>query len=124
MHRYELHAEWRGLAYFSHQVRGEGCGALYLTAPQGSLSQSVGSAGEESLNGPYAGPRGVEVFMKATFVNQDGRSSSLTAPNGPAQQVYHYVTLHIKYYVIRSIIQKINTNVQTEQIQVKNNKIK
>ena len=27
-----------------------------------------------------------QVFLRATFVNQDGRSSSLTAPNGPAQQ--------------------------------------
>jgi acyl transferase domain-containing protein len=26
------------------------------------------------------------VFLRATFINQDGRSSSLTAPNGPSQQ--------------------------------------
>jgi acyl transferase domain-containing protein/acyl carrier protein len=29
---------------------------------------------------------GGAVLLRATFVNQDGRSSSLTAPNGPAQQ--------------------------------------
>ncbi len=26
------------------------------------------------------------VLLRATYVNQDGRSSSLTAPNGPSQQ--------------------------------------
>ena len=28
----------------------------------------------------------VDLLLKATHVNQDGRSSSLTAPNGPSQQ--------------------------------------
>eukprot|EP00959_Pyramimonas_sp_CCMP1952_P178544 3732118-Pyramimonas_sp.AAC.2 len=27
-----------------------------------------------------------DILVRATFVNQDGRSSALTAPNGPAQQ--------------------------------------
>ena len=27
-----------------------------------------------------------DLLLKATHVNQDGRSSSLTAPNGPSQQ--------------------------------------
>ena len=33
------------------------------------------------------------VILRGTFVNQDGRSSSLTAPNGPAQQAVIHGTL-------------------------------
>jgi acyl transferase domain-containing protein len=51
-------------------VRAEACTAFFLTA-----------AGAES-----AGPAASAVFLRATYVNQDGRSSSLTAPNGPSQQ--------------------------------------
>jgi acyl transferase domain-containing protein len=50
-------------------VRTEACTAFFLTA------------GAES-----AGPAAAAVYLRATYVNQDGRSSSLTAPNGPSQQ--------------------------------------
>merc|ERR1711907_394296 len=47
-------------------VRAEACAALKLTTS------------------PYK--EGLPVTLKGVSVNQDGRSSSLTAPNGPAQQ--------------------------------------
>lgn len=37
---------------------------------------------EDMCEGLAAG----SVLLRATYVNQDGRSSSLTAPNGPSQQ--------------------------------------
>ena len=36
---------------------------------------------------PDKGGTAHSVILAGTFVNQDGRSSSLTAPNGPAQQL-------------------------------------
>ena len=48
-------------------VRAEACIVLVLSVPQ-------------------AGSTAANAVLKATAVNQDGRSSSLTAPNGPAQQ--------------------------------------
>lgn len=53
--------------------RGEGFNALLLRSP--GLSNGKGGR-------PLA-------LALASAVNQDGRSSSLTAPNGPAQQVGH-----------------------------------
>ena len=52
-------------------VRAEACIVLHLLAsnPSASTSNCLGA-----------------VVLRGTFVNQDGRSSSLTAPNGPAQQ--------------------------------------
>ena len=51
-------------------VRGEACTAFLLTA------------GDDATQPEAAGA----VLLRATHVNQDGRSSSLTAPNGPSQQ--------------------------------------
>ena len=51
-------------------VRAENCTAFLLT----------GSSAEESSSATAA------VVVCGSSVNQDGRSSSLTAPNGPAQQ--------------------------------------
>ena len=66
-------------------VRAEACGALMLQAV-------LASAGHHhSLESPWPlQPAGTARSLIAVFagssVNQDGRSSSLTAPNGPAQQ--------------------------------------
>ena len=49
-------------------ARADACGAMLL------LPQAA------------AGPQGALALLAGTAVNQDGRSSSLTAPNGPAQQ--------------------------------------
>ena len=49
--------------------RGEGCVAVVLK-PRGSTEGS---------------PPGALAVLRSTATNQDGRSSSLTAPNGPAQ---------------------------------------
>ena len=51
-------------------VRGEGCGVVVLKR----LSEAV-AAGDRVL-----------AVIRATAVNQDGRSSGLTVPNGPAQE--------------------------------------
>ena len=51
-------------------VRAETCIAIHLLA----------------ADAHQAAPDSASVLLKGTFVNQDGRSSSLTAPNGPAQQ--------------------------------------
>jgi acyl transferase domain-containing protein len=48
--------------------RAEACVVLHLSADNGGSSIAGGA------------------ILCGTFVNQDGRSSSLTAPNGPAQQ--------------------------------------
>ena len=50
-------------------VRAETCIVLHLVANASPAEATSGS-----------------VVLCGTFVNQDGRSSSLTAPNGPAQQ--------------------------------------
>lgn len=51
-------------------VRGEGCGVVILKRLADALAE-----GDEIL-----------AVIRGTAVNQDGRSSSMTAPNGPAQQ--------------------------------------
>jgi acyl transferase domain-containing protein len=55
-------------------VRAETCIVLHLLASAASHEITGGAASNSS------------VVLRGTFVNQDGRSSSLTAPNGPAQQ--------------------------------------
>jgi acyl transferase domain-containing protein len=57
-------------------VRGEACHMLQLAAAE-SISTTAGPAGGRCR--PLA-------MILGTAMNQDGRSSSLTAPNGPAQQ--------------------------------------
>jgi len=52
-------------------VRGEGCGIVVL----------------ERLSVARARGRFIHAVIRGTMVNQDGRSSSLTAPRGPAQEV-------------------------------------
>ena len=51
-------------------VRGEGCGVVVL----------------ERLNDARANGHRVLAVIRATALNQDGRSSGITAPNGPAQE--------------------------------------
>ena len=53
-------------------VRAEACGTFILASHQ---------QGDSPDN-----PSGFLALLAGTAVNQDGRSSSLTAPNGPAQQ--------------------------------------
>ncbi|PNH02167.1 Erythronolide synthase, modules 3 and 4, partial [Tetrabaena socialis] len=57
-------------------VRAEGVGALMMRMLRPAR------AGAD----PWAGAGGAVALLAGTAVNQDGRSSSLTAPNGPAQQ--------------------------------------
>jgi hypothetical protein len=59
-------------------VRAEACGALMLHLLRRSDVRSASGGG--------SGGRGFLALLVGTAVNQDGRSSSLTAPNGPAQQ--------------------------------------
>lgn len=60
-------------------VRAEGVGAIILRM----LPQSTGAAAGAAA----AATKPALAVLAGTAVNQDGRSSSLTAPNGPAQQV-------------------------------------
>ena len=53
-------------------VRAEACIVLRLAAPHPASPHTALTTGS--------------IVLQGTFVNQDGRSSSLTAPNGPAQQ--------------------------------------
>lgn len=57
-------------------VRGETCRALYLRPAGASEAGAAGAAGQQELG-----------LLVASAVNTNGRASSLTAPNGPAQQV-------------------------------------
>lgn len=57
-------------------VRSEACVVLHLSA----------SNSKDAENGASSALIHEGVVLCGTFVNQDGRSSSLTAPNGPAQQ--------------------------------------
>jgi len=50
--------------------RGEGCGAMYIKVFEGDKTEELERA----------------AALVGTATNQDGRSASLTAPNGPAQQ--------------------------------------
>lgn len=59
-------------------VRSEGVGALILR--KFSMTADSNSSSGSSL------PASALAWLRSTAVNQDGRSSSLTAPNGPAQQ--------------------------------------
>lgn len=65
-------------------VRAETCIVLLLSAgaPPGAAAPAAAAGGQ----GPGAVPSSSSAILRSTFVNQDGRSSSLTAPNGPAQQ--------------------------------------
>ena len=53
-------------------VRAEACIVLHLATSHGAAESTLLSTRN--------------LVLRGTFVNQDGRSSSLTAPNGPAQQ--------------------------------------
>jgi acyl transferase domain-containing protein len=57
-------------------VRAEGAGVLVMTA--------AAASGGSAVNGSSGG--GFVALVVGAAVNQDGRSSALTAPNGPAQQ--------------------------------------
>ena len=61
--------------------RAEAAGALLLAPVSASQPALVAMAGDEQ--GDHRPPL---VLLAGTAVNQDGRSSSLTTPNGPAQQ--------------------------------------
>ena len=54
--------------------RSEACIAMALSKPNMTDEETCD---ENSI---------ADLLLKATHVNQDGRSSSLTAPNGPSQQ--------------------------------------
>jgi len=60
-------------------VRAEACIVIHMSAALSPITP-----GSQLLEG---------VTIRGTFVNQDGRSSSLTAPNGPAQQAVILGTL-------------------------------
>ncbi|GIL68020.1 hypothetical protein Vafri_21297, partial [Volvox africanus] len=66
-------------------VRGEAVGALVLAAL--SLEGHIGGRdGDGDGDGDGGERASCLALVRASSVNQDGRSSSLTAPNGPAQQ--------------------------------------
>ena len=76
--------------------RGEACVTLVLQVhsgrKDGSLAESLGSssggrcASAAAAQAIGKGMQGAQILLRGTAVGQDGRSSSLTAPNGPAQQ--------------------------------------
>lgn len=65
-------------------VRAEACIMLVISKPGGSENSA-------------------DALLRATAVNQDGRSSSLTAPNGPAQQNVIRAALHAAHLSADSI---------------------
>jgi len=73
-------------------VRGEACGSVMLLDLDAVFTYGAGAgagAGAGTGGGAYGSAGGGLVFpaeVIGAFVNQDGRSSTLTAPNGPAQQ--------------------------------------
>lgn len=67
-------------------ARGEGCGLMYLK----------GSADQEDILNQAA-------CLMGCAINQDGRSASMTAPNGPAQQVCILASLRESGYVASDI---------------------
>lgn len=62
-------------------VRGEGCIAL-------------GLCGNDNTTDITLKKHGIAILLHGSAINQDGRSSSLTAPNGPAQQEVVLQALH------------------------------
>lgn len=70
-------------------VRAEAVGLLSLrtVTSLSSPAQGADSAANSATNQPH-------VLVLGTAVNQDGRSSSLTAPSGPAQQALMRAALH------------------------------
>ena len=75
--------------------RGEACVTLVLQLHGSDIaddlsvgSRASGSGGVIGLTAQAGGAnqQGALMVLKGTAVGQDGRSSSLTAPNGPAQQ--------------------------------------
>jgi acyl transferase domain-containing protein len=61
-------------------VRSEACVVLLLTAAaaaNGADASGGGGQGPDDFSG---------AVLRSSYVNQDGRSSSLTAPHGPSQQ--------------------------------------
>ena len=68
-------------------VRAEAIGALILTLITPSKTDRGGTRGENVISDVHGRDYWNSlVVLAGTAVNQDGRSSSLTAPNGPAQQ--------------------------------------
>jgi acyl transferase domain-containing protein len=79
LYRYSKALDARADGY----VRSEARAVLMLVAmkdPAAAAHPDADSSSAASAAAPVA------VFVNGTAVNQDGRSSSLTAPNGPAQQ--------------------------------------
>ena len=64
-------------------VRGETCKMLYLR-PAGAM---LAGAGASTSSSGIAQPQQPLGLLMASAVNTNGRASSLTAPNGPAQQM-------------------------------------
>ena len=62
-------------------VRGEARAVIMLGALERFVGSHAGEGGDGSFSASIAA-----VYLNGTAVNQDGQSSSLTAPNGPAQQ--------------------------------------
>lgn len=65
-------------------MRGEACVVHFLERAENAHENRDGSqdhSGADTISGSH-----VVAFLAGTAVNQDGRASSLTAPNGPAQQ--------------------------------------
>eukprot|EP00959_Pyramimonas_sp_CCMP1952_P323708 6774904-Pyramimonas_sp.AAC.1 len=70
-------------------VRSECCAALLLrryfsTAPREAQLNVTGD--QQTRHEEDTSPLGEGLWLLSAAVTQDGRSSSLTAPNGPAQQ--------------------------------------
>ncbi len=62
------------------------CKALDAAADGYVRAEAAGVMLLQLVAAGQAAPAGCQALIRGTAVNQDGRSSSLTAPNGPAQQ--------------------------------------
>jgi acyl transferase domain-containing protein len=62
------------------------CKTLDAAADGYVRAEAAGVMVLQLLAGAGEAPAGCQALIRGTAVNQDGRSSSLTAPNGPAQQ--------------------------------------